>query len=345
MKALVLEKKGDLALRDIDVAQSVGPEDVKIAIHTVGVCGSDVGYYTNGAIGPFVVNAPMILGHEASGTIVETGSLVTHLRPGDRVCMEPGIPDPTSKESLRGMYNLDSSVVFWATPPVHGVTRPSVVHPAAFTFKLPETVGYGEAAMVEPLAVGMHAARKAGIKPGDVALVIGAGTIGVVTALAALAGGCSAVIVTDIQQAKLDVASQYEGVTGFDASRGDAVQFVMDQTEGWGVDIVFEASGSPAVTLQLFDYLCPGGGVVLIGMPEAPVTLDIVKAQAKEARIETIFRYANVYPRALSLMGSGKIDLTPLITETFAFDDSIKAYEYAVNPSPSSVKVQIKVAH
>ena len=286
----------------------------------------------------------MILGHEASGTVVETGSMVGHLQPGDRVCMEPGIPNPMSKESLRGMYNLDASVVFWATPPVHGVTRPSVVHPAAFTFKLPDSVGYGEAAMVEPLAVGMHAAGRAAIKPGDVALVIGAGTIGVVTALSALAGGCSEVIITDIQQAKLDIASQYEGVTGFDSSCGDAVQFVKDRTDGWGADIVFEASGSPAVAPQLFDYLCPGGCVVLIGMPEKPVTLDIVRAQAKEARIETIFRYANVYPRALSLMGSGKIDLTPLITETFAFADSIKAYEYAVNPAPSSVKVQIKVA-
>ncbi len=344
MKALVLEKRGELALREVEVPEGVGPDDVKIAIHTVGICGSDVGYYSHGAIGPFVVNAPMILGHEASGTVVETGGRVTHLNPGDRVCMEPGIPDPMSKASLRGMYNLDPSVVFWATPPFHGVTRPSVVHPGAFTFKLPDSVGYGEAAMVEPLAVGMHAAGKAAIKPGDVALVIGSGTIGVVTALAALAGGCSTVIITDIQQAKLDIASQYAGVVAFNVSNGDPLRFVKDFTEGWGVDIVFEASGSPVAAALLFDYLCPGGTVVLIGMPVEPVALDIVKAQAKEARIETIFRYANVYPRALSLMGSGKIDLTPLITETYAFEDSLEAYEYAVRPSPSSVKIQIKVA-
>jgi D-xylulose reductase len=176
MKALVLEKKGDLHLRNIEVPDSPGPDDVKIAVHTVGVCGSDVEYYTHGAIGPFVVKEPMILGHEASGTVIETGGNVTGLKPGDRVCMEPGVPDPMSKPSLRGMYNLDPSVVFWATPPVHGVTRPTVVHPAAFTFKLPDEVSYGEAAMVEPLAVGMHAATKAKIKPGDIGVVIGAGT-------------------------------------------------------------------------------------------------------------------------------------------------------------------------
>ena len=176
MRALVLEQKGDLTLRDIDVSESLGPNDVRIAVHTVGVCGSDVHYYTHGAIGPFVVKEPMILGHEASGTVVEMGSEVSNIEVGDRVCMEPGIPDPMSRASLLGMYNLDPAVVFWATPPVHGVTRPSVVHPAAFTFKLPDSVGFGEAAMVEPLAVGMHAANKAAIQPGDVALVIGAGT-------------------------------------------------------------------------------------------------------------------------------------------------------------------------
>src|SRR6185312_5615361 len=129
-------------------------------------------------IGPFIVKAPMILGHEAAGTIVDVGSEVRHLKKGDRVCMEPGIPDPNSKPTQLGIYNLDPAVRFWATPPVHGVLRPTVVHPEAFTFKLPETVSFEEGAMVEPLAVGMHAATKASIVPGDVGVVIGAGPIG-----------------------------------------------------------------------------------------------------------------------------------------------------------------------
>jgi len=133
MRALVLEKKGELALREIALPLDVGPDDVKIAIHTVGVCGSDVHYYTHGAIGPFVVREPMILGHEAAGEIVEVGADVTELKVGDRVCMEPGIPDPASRATRLGKYNLDPAVRFWATPPVHGCLTPEVVHPAAFT--------------------------------------------------------------------------------------------------------------------------------------------------------------------------------------------------------------------
>ncbi len=344
MKALVLEKQNDIAIREIAIDEYMGPRDVRIAIHTVGVCGSDVHYYTHGGIGPFIVREPMVLGHEASGTILEAGSEVTGLKPGDRVCMEPGIPDPMSKASLGGMYNLDPSVVFWATPPVHGVTRPEAVHPAAFTFKLPDAVSFGEGAMVEPLAVGMHGVKKAAVKPGDVAVVTGAGTIGVVTALAALAGGCSKVIVTDVLQAKLDIVSAYDGILPVNAAERDPLSAVAEITGGWGADIVFEASGNPAAAAQVFDYIRPGGCVVLIGMPLEPVAMDIVKAQAKEARIETVFRYANVYERALALMGSGKIDVTPLITETYDFTDGVKAYDYAVNPAPTSVKVQIRVA-
>src|SRR3712207_4445751 len=136
----------------------------------------------------------MVLGHEASGTVIEAGSAVTTLKVGDRVCMEPGIPDPNSKATRLGLYNLDPAVRFWATPPVHGCLTGAVVHPAAFTYRLPDTVSYTEGALVEPLAVGLHAVTKAQIRPGDLAVVMGAGPIGMLTALAALAGGCSRVV-------------------------------------------------------------------------------------------------------------------------------------------------------
>ncbi len=160
MKALVLEEARQLALRDIDLPLEVGPRDVKIKIHTVGVCGSDVHYYTHGQIGPFKVDAPMVLGHEASGTVVELGSEVTNLRVGDRVCMEPGVPQFDSPATMRGLYNLDPAVRFWATPPIHGCLTPYVVHPAAFTFRLPDNVSFAEGAIVEPLSIGLQAARR-----------------------------------------------------------------------------------------------------------------------------------------------------------------------------------------
>ena len=125
MKALVLEKQLELQLRDIDLPTEVGPDDVKIKMHTVGICGSDVHYYTHGKIGPFVVDKPMVLGHEGSGTIIEIGNKVTNLKVGDRVCIEPGVPDINSKEYIKGLYNLDPKLTFWATPPDHGL---SLIH-------------------------------------------------------------------------------------------------------------------------------------------------------------------------------------------------------------------------
>jgi D-xylulose reductase len=341
MRALVLEKTKTLALRDLALEETLGAHDVRVRIRTVGVCGSDVHYYQHGRIGPFVVREPMILGHEAAGVVTETGSAVTHLKAGDRVCMEPGIPDPNSRATRLGLYNLDPAVRFWATPPVHGCLRPSVVHPAAFTFKLPDNVSFAEGAMVEPLAVGMHAANKARLRPGDIAVVLGAGPIGMVTALAALAGGCAQVIITDVQAPKLELAAKLGPITSVNVREQDLAAVVRRLTGGWGADVVFDAVGLPQSSAQAVEVLVPGGCVVLIGMPGAPVPFDVVAAQVKEARIETIFRYAHVFPRALALMGSRKIDVRPLITDTYGFADSIAAFDYASNMKPASVKVQI----
>jgi D-xylulose reductase len=341
MVAVVLEKAREISVRDIALPEMLGPHDVRIAIHTVGICGSDVHYYQHGAIGQFVVRQPMVLGHEAAGTVVETGSEVSNVQVGDRVCMEPGIPDPNSKASRLGIYNLDPAVRFWATPPVHGCLTPYVVHPAAYTFKLPNNISFAEGAMVEPLAVGLHASVKARIKPGDVAVVMGAGPIGMVTALAALAGGCSRVVITDVLQPKLDLAATLGTITPVNVAQQSVTEVVHQLTDGWGADIVFEASGNARSAASVFEPLCPGGCVVFIGMPGSPVALDIVAAQVKEAQIETVFRYAHVYPRALALMASGKIDVKPLITDTFEFKESVAAFDYASHMKPTSVKAQI----
>jgi D-xylulose reductase len=341
MKALVLEKIRELQLRDIEIDETLGSDDVCIAIEKVGVCGSDVHYYTHGAIGPFVVREPMVLGHEAAGRVIEKGSNVRNLAVGDRVCMEPGIPEAGSKAARLGIYNLDPGVRFWATPPIHGVLRTSVVHPAAYTFKLPDNVSFEQGALVEPLAVGMHAATKAKIKPGDIALVVGAGPIGMVTALAALAGGCSSVLIADVQKPKLDIAAKYPGVRPVHIGTDDLKSVIAQATDGWGVDIVFEASGNARAVTSVFDHLAPGGCVVFIGMPGGPVPIDIVAAQVKEARMETVFRYAHVYPKAIALLGSGKIDLNPMITDRYPFEKSVEAFAYAAAPKPESMKIVI----
>ena len=348
MKSLVLERKDELSLRDfpaIDrVEETLGPRDVRIRLHTVGICGSDVHYYTHGRIGPFVVNEPMILGHEASGTVIETGAEVATLKVGDRVCMEPGIPDPNSRATRLGLYNIDPAVRFWATPPVHGILRPTCVHPEAFTFKLPDTVSFAEAAMVEPLAVGVHAATKARIKPGDIGVILGAGPIGLVTALSALAAGCARVYVSDLAEKKLEIAEGLSpAITGINAAKADLVARVKAETDGWGADVVFEATGSPKAAAQVFEPLAPGGCVVMIGGQPDPIQYDAGAAMVREARVENIFRYAHVFPRCVAMLASGAIDVKPLITRTFAFDDSVRAFEIAASAPPADVKMQIEL--
>ena len=346
MKSLVLERKMELSLRDFPIEREevMGPRDLRIKMHTVGICGSDVHYYTHGGIGQFIVKAPMILGHEAAGTVIEVGPEAHGFKVGDRVCMEPGIPDPHSRATRLGMYNIDPAVRFWATPPVHGILRPTCVHPADFTFKLPDNVSFAEGAMVEPLAVGVHAATKAKVKPGDLALVQGAGPIGLVTVLAALAAGCARVFLTDVDESKLALAASLSpAITPINVASGDATAEILRQTDGWGVECVFECSGHPRAAGQVFDALCPGGVVVYVGIPVEPFNYDLGKAMVREARVEQIFRYAHVFPRCVSMLASGAIDVKPLITRKFAFDDSVHAFEVAASAPKGDVKMQIEL--
>ena len=343
MRALVLEKKLQLSLRDIDLPKDVRSNDVKIKMHTVGICGSDVHYYTHGKIGPFVVNKPMVLGHEGSGTVIEIGNNVSNLKVGDRVCIEPGVPDINSKEYIKGFYNLDPKLTFWATPPDHGCLTPEVVFPSNFVFKLPENVSYAEGAMIEPLAVGLQAAEKAKIIPGETALVMGCGPIGLVIALTALAGGCSKVFIADIVGKKLEMCKNYKNLIPIDLNKDNPAEIVKKNTNNWGTNIIFEASGATKAYDVIFDSICPTGKVVIVGNPMNSIPMDFATLLTKEIEIKTVFRYAHQYERAINLLSSNKIDVKPMITDTVAFEDSIKAFERAAKNLPEDVKIQIQL--
>jgi D-xylulose reductase len=269
------------------------------------------------------------------------GANVETFKVGDRVCMEPGVPNLSSRATRLGIYNVDPDVSFWATPPVHGVLAPQAVHPAAFTYRLPDNVSFAEGAMVEPFAIGMQAASRARIVPGDVAVVVGCGPIGIMIALAALAGGCSKVLISDFSAPKLEIAAQYAGIVPVNIGEQALIDAVAAATDNWGADIVFEASGNPKAFANLFDVVRPGGAVVLVGLPVEPVSLNVPAAISKEVRIETVFRYANIFDRALQLIASGKVDLKPLITGTYPVADSIEAFERAAQGNPQDVKLQI----
>ncbi|MBN9059478.1 MAG: zinc-binding dehydrogenase, partial [Rhizobiales bacterium] len=160
-------------------------------------------------------------------------------------------------------------------------------------------------------------------------------------ALAALAGGCSRVYISDLVNEKLAIAGQYDGVIPVNIRETDLKAKIAEETENWGVDIVFEASGSPRAYDGIFNYVRPGGTIVFVGLPVEPIALDIVSASAKEVKMETVFRYANVFDRALALIASGKVNLVPLITGTYDFEQSIAAFERAASANPNDVKLQI----
>lgn len=342
MKALVLEEKAKLQIRDIEINESLGAHDVRIKISKVGICGSDIHYYQHGRIGDFIVKAPMVLGHEASGIVTEVGREVSHLRVGDRVCMEPGVFEHDSSEAIQGHYHLDPNIKFWATPPVHGVLRETVIHPAHLSFKLPDHVSLEEGAMVEPLASGVHVACKVGISPGDVAVVSGAGTIGALMALTLLASGCSQAIISDVKQEKLDFLIQHYGqrlipcnIIHQDLTRCSQHHFPN------GADLFIDCSGNPDAIAVAPACLKPSGKIVFVGMPQKPVPIDIVALQVKEIECISIFRYVNNYDRALALIASGQVDVKPLISKRFHFNESISAFDFAISAPPDVIKVMI----
>ena len=222
--------------------------------------------------------------------------------------------------------------------------RETVVHPGSFTYKLPDNVSLEEGALVEPLAIGVYSANTAGIQPGDIALVFGAGTIGIVTALAALASGCSKVVLVDVKEKKLEIVRTNFSrniicVNSAKQSLDDAVFSLARE----GVDIVFEATGSTAVIGSFIRYLRPNGRAVMIGMPSAPAPFDVVAAQTKEIRIMHIFRYRNMYPRTIKMIASGTLNVRPLITHFYDFADAIKAFDFAAAMPDEAIKTMVRM--
>src|SRR5699024_2208602 len=231
-------------------------------------------------------------------------------------------------------------VRFWATPPVHGCLVDEVIHSAAYTYKLPDGLSFAEGALIEPFAVGMYAATKAEISPGDVAAVVGAGTIGIMTALAARAGGASTVFISDVLPQKLALLDRLQGIVTVDATQEDLGERVPEATDGWGPQVVCEATGAAPAYRDLWSLPAPGGRIVLVGMPVDPVPFDIATAQSRGVSLETVFRYANVYQKAIDLAASDAVDLSRFVSETFAFDDSVAAFERFLEGQPTDVKIQ-----
>jgi L-iditol 2-dehydrogenase len=322
-----------------------GPGEVLVRVHRVGVCGSDVHYYTHGRIGGFIVEKPIVLGHEMAGIIEDVGAGVDRKRVGQRVAVEPGVPDRTCEWCRRGRYNLCPNVQFMATPPFDGALADYIVTPEDFAFELPENVSLDEGALMEPLSVGVYAIHRSGIKAGENVAVFGAGPIGLVTLQVARAAGAGAITVIDLEQGRLDTAKRLGATHVINAKAVNAVETLMQQTGGRGVDIVFEAAGSQRTAGDAVRIAKRGGRVVMIGLPpEDNFPYPLVYAMAREIDILTVFRYANVYPAAIALVAEGRVDTKSLITHRFPLEKAEDALLLSDSRADGVIKAMVEVA-
>lgn len=344
MKAAVMEGIGKMGYTQRPIP-TPKDDEVLVKLEYVGICGSDMHYYETGAIDDYVVKPPFVLGHEPGGTVVEVGSNVKHLKVGDRVALEPGKTCGHCEFCRQGKYNLCPDVVFFATPPVDGVFQEYVAHEAALCFKLPDNVSTLEGALIEPLAVGFHAANQGGAHAGQTAVVMGAGCIGLVSMMALKAEGVSRVYVVDVMQKRLDKALELGADGVINGKDEDAVEAVRRLTEGTGCDLVIETAGTEITTCQAIHMAKKGANLVLVGYSKTgEMTLPMSLVLDKELTFKTVFRYRHIYPMAIDAVAAGKVNLKGIVTNIFDFDDIQNAMDKSVSDKANIVKAVVKIA-
>ncbi|MFN8486809.1 MAG: NAD(P)-dependent alcohol dehydrogenase [Caldilineaceae bacterium] len=319
----------------------VRDHDVLIKMKFCGVCGSDVHFYEHGEP-EFPDVYPFILGHEGAGEVIETGSAVKHLKVGDRVAIEPGIPCRTCEWCTSGRYNLCPNVVFPSAPRAHGILREYVSHPAEMCFKLSDTMSFEEGALIEPLAVAMTAAREAGARVGQSAAILGGGCIGLVTLLALRAMGLSKITVVDLFDIRLNKAKELGAWNTVNAKEKDPIAEVVNLHGGIGPDLVFEAAGNRVSASQTIKMVKRGGTVMIIGNVVGQTPIDFQLMTNKEITIKTNFRYRNIYPTTIDAVASGRINVKSIISRYYPLKDTHQAFEDCINEKASLVKAVIQ---
>ncbi len=344
MKVAVMTEIGRMEFVERAIPE-IKPNEVLVKIEYVGICGSDLHYFESGRIGDFIVKPPFVLGHEASGTVVETGDAVTHLKKGDRVALEPGKTCGRCEYCRSGKYNLCPDVEFFATPPYDGVFQEYVAHEADLCFKLPEKVSTLAGALIEPLAVGFHAANQGGAHVGQTAVITGSGCIGLVSMLALKAMGVHEIYVIDIMQKRLDKALELGAAGVINSSDVNAVEEILKLTDGRGCDLAIETAGTEVTATQTIKMTRKGGTIVLVGYSKSgSMSLPMNMALDKELTFKTIFRYRHIYPMAIQAVAGGSIDPEQIVTDRFDFNDIQKAMDLSIHNKADIVKAVIQIS-
>jgi L-iditol 2-dehydrogenase len=333
MRSAVLIEPGRIEMEERPIP-TPGAGDVLVRVASVGVCGSDTHYYRHGRIGNFVVEQPLVLGHEAAGTIVGVGAGVDGSRIGERVSIEPQRPDPDTEETRRGHYNLCPHMRFYGTPPVDGAFCDYVTIGAGYAHRVPDSVSDDAAALCEPLSVGIAAVRKAGLHGGSRVLITGAGPIGIVLTQLARAYGATDIVVSDPDGARRAQAEDF-GATAVLNPTAEPIGEL-------GVDAFIDASGAPSAVVDGIRAVRPAGTVVLVGSGAASMELPTQLIQNRELVLTGVFRYANTWPTAIALVESGRVDLDAMVTAHFPLEKAADALDS--DRTPGSVKSVVTVS-
>lgn len=343
MKTAVMLGIGKMGFEEREIP-APKDDEVLVKLEYVGICGSDLHYYENGRIGDYIVEPPFVLGHEPGGTVVEVGKNVTHLKAGDRVALEPGKTCGHCEFCRTGRYNLCPDVIFFATPPVDGVFQEYIAHEADLCFKLPDNVSTMEGALIEPLAVGFHAAQQGGAHMGQTAVVTGAGCIGLVSMMALKALGVTDVYTVDIMEKRLEKALELGAKDVVNGKETDTVKRIMELTGGRGCDLVIETSGTEICARQGIEMLAKGGTLVQVGYSASgDMNLPAGLILDKEINIKSVFRYRHIYPMAIKAVAEGKVNLKGIVTNIFDLDDIQNAMDSSVNNKADIVKAVVRI--
>lgn len=343
MKAFLLYGAKDLRAHDMDLPVA-SPGHIMLRVKRAGICGSDIHYYSHGKIGNFVPKRPFVLGHEFAGEVVSAGDGVSPSLVGQRVTVDPSIPCGECKFCRGGRYNLCRNMKFYGSascdPHIDGGFAEYTIAPASNCFVVPDSLGWGEAAMIEPLSVVVHAARRAEDIAGRSVLVTGGGAIGQLMALVARSFGASQVVMSDIAEYPRSLAIKLGADAAIDAKDPNFEAHAAALSRG-GFDIVFEASGSPLAVSQAIMAAERGATIVQVGSLPTPVTAPLNGIMAKELNFLGSFRFANVFATALDLAVTKRVSLTALISAVLPLSDMQRAMDLAVGKN-EVVKVQVE---
>lgn len=340
----ILVTPGTMKIQDAPMPEPKDDE-VLLKVEYVGICGSDIHGFESG---PFIPakdpNQKIGLGHECGGTVVGVGSKVKKIKVGDRVNIEPGVPCGKCKFCLSGHYNICPDVDFLATQPNYrGALTNYITHPESLTYKLPDNMDTMEGALVEPAAVGMHAAMEADVKPGKKIVILGAGCIGLMTLQACRVMGATEIVVVDMIEKRLNMAKKLGAMEIINGGKEDTVARAKEILGDLGADIVFETAGARATAAQTTKLVMRGGRIMIVGTVPGDTPVNFLSIN-REVKIQTVFRYANNYPMTIEAISSGRFDVKSMVTDIYDYKDVPRAFEESLSRKSEIIKGVIKIA-